>query len=100
MALPLLGTIAKGTIAKSLSGGSKLGRKSKGIFSTRKKPKVVKVVPSARTRVVTALNFDRKSDYEKFLKWLTLSTDELNKITLPKKKELKDLEKKCKITRI
>ena len=96
MALPLLGTIAKGTIAKSLSGGSKLGRKSKGIFSTRKKPKVVKVVPSARTRVVTALNFDRKSDYEKFLKWLTLSTDELNKITLPKKKELKDLEKNAK----
>ena len=96
MALPLLGTISKGTIAKSLSSGSKLGRKSKGIFSTRKKPKVVKVVPSARTRVVTALNFDRKSDYEKFLKWLTLSTDELNKITLPKKKELKDLEKNAK----
>ena len=43
---------------------------------------------------VKALKFNRKRDYSKFIKWIDSSTKELEKIKLPKKKDIKGISVK------
>jgi len=51
------------------------------------------IVASPQTRMVKALDFDKKSEYKKFVKWIDSSTKDLEKIKIPSKKEIKKLEK-------
>jgi len=51
------------------------------------------IVASPQTRMVKALDFDKKSEYKKFIKWIDSSTKDLEKIKIPSKKEIKKLEK-------
>ena len=43
---------------------------------------------------VKALKFNRKRDYSKFIKWIDSSSEELKKIKLPKKKDIKGISVK------
>ena len=43
---------------------------------------------------VKALKFNKKADYSKFIKWIDSSTKELEKIKLPKKKDIKGISVK------
>jgi len=49
------------------------------------------IVASPQTRMVKALDFDKKSEYKKFIKWIDSSTKDLEKIKIPSKKEIKKL---------
>ena len=64
----------------------------KTLFS-KKKPKVVKVTPGAKTRQLASIDFSHKSDFQKFSSWLDFSANDLGKIGLPRKSEIKKLQK-------
>ena len=62
----------------------------------KRKPKILKYTPSPYVRKMESVEFDVKSDYRKFAEFLRLSSDDLGKVKLPKKDELRKLNKETK----
>ena len=62
----------------------------------KRKPKILKYTPSPYVRKMESVEFDVKSDYRKFADFLRLSSDDLGKVKLPKKDELRKLNKETK----
>ena len=62
----------------------------------KRKPKILKYTPSPYVRKMESVEFDVKSDYRKFAKFLRLSSDDLGRVKLPKKDELRKLNKETK----
>ena len=62
----------------------------------KRKPKILKYTPSPYVRKMESVEFDVKSDYRKFAEFLRLSSDDLGRVKLPKKDELRKLNKETK----
>ena len=62
----------------------------------KRKPKILKYTPSPYVRRMESVEFDVKSDYRKFAEFLRLSSDDLGRVKLPKKDELRKLNKETK----